>query len=276
LSPQINWAKILSLCKEAIQFNIFPHLENSSESQLDLGKGAGGDSIKLVDLAAEKAIVKTLQNHNIAFTLISEESGVKYFKGGSQQFYVTVDPIDGTTNLVHKIPFYCSSIAISTKPRLSNVSVGMVVDLFHNVTYFAQKSQGAHCNGKKITTSNCKNLEDAIIGLDVNNAKTEGFNPRIANLLKEVKHIRHFGANALELCYVADGKTEAFVDIREKLRTTDLAASYLILKESGGNLTTLENNPLDAKLDPKTKVNFIASGNNRICKKILRLLKNNY
>jgi myo-inositol-1(or 4)-monophosphatase len=273
LSPQINWKKLLMICKDKIKNNILPYLELSSDSQPDLGKGAGGDSIKLVDIAAEKAIVETLTNHNITFTLISEESGVKKFEGETLPFYVTVDPIDGTTNLVHKIPFYCSSIAISTKPVLSDVSIGMVVDLFHDITYFAQKGEGAYCDGKKITPSTCEDLGNSIVGLDVNNHKTEDFIPKVTYLIKEIKHIRHFGANALELCYVADGKTDAFVDIRGKLRTTDLAASYLIVMEAGGILKTLENYALEAKLDPKTNVNFIASGNNIISEKILNLLK---
>lgn len=261
------------ICKDNLMGNIFPYLEVSSYSQPNLGKGAGGDCIKLVDLAAEETIVETLKNYNITFTLISEESGVKKFEGDTQPFFVTVDPIDGTTNLVHKLPFYCSSIAISKKPFLSDVSFGMVVDLFHDVTYFAQKGKGACCNGKKILTSDCEELQDAIVGLDVNNPRTEDFISNVANLIKELNHIRHFGANALELCYVADGKTEAFVDIRGKLRTTDLAAGYLIVKEAGGIITTLENCTLDAKLDPKTNVDFIASGNYKINKKILNLIK---
>ena len=273
LLKDINWAKILYRCKEKIWSNISPHLENSFELQPYLGKGAGGDPIKLVDLAAERAIIKTLLDHKIAFTLISEESGVKKFEGSSQHFYVTVDPIDGTTNLVHEIPFFCSSIAISKKPMLSNVSVGMVDDFVHDITYFAEKDQGAYFNGKRIMSSKCHFLKDAIIGLDLNDAKTAYFIPRIMNLLKQVKHIRHLGANALELCYVADGKIEAFIDIRGKLRATDLAASYLILKESGGLLTTIDNSPLEAKLDPQTRINFIASGNSRINEKILKLLK---
>lgn len=274
LLPPKNWLEILTLCKENIKRAIFPYTKNFTIPQPDLGKGAGGDSIKLVDLAAEKAIIKTLQNNNIEFTLISEESGVKEFGDNYKQLYVTLDPIDGTTNCIHNIPFYCSSIAISSKPWLSTVSIAMVIDLFHDITYFAKKDYGAYCNNKKISPSTCSILENAIIGLDINKTKTETFIERIAPLLNEAKHIRHFGANALEVCFVAEGKTEAFIDIREKLRTTDLAASYLILKESGGTITTLENNPINAKLDPKTKVSFIASGNNEIHKKILTLLKN--
>ena len=274
MSSRIDWLELLNICKETIKRNILPCLETLSEPQPDLGKGAGGDSIKLVDLAAEKAIVETLQKHDLSFTLISEESGIKKFYNNSPHFYITIDPIDGTTNLIHGIPFYCSSIAISKKPILSDVSVGMVIDFFHDLTYFAQKDMGAYCNGKKIFTSHCESLKDAIVGLDINTEKIGSFIPRISNLIKKIHHIRHFGANALELCYVADGKTDAFVDIRGKLRTTDMAAGYLIVKESGGFLTDIENSPLETKLDPKTKVNFIASGNIEIHKKILNLIKN--
>ncbi|MBK5133338.1 fructose 1,6-bisphosphatase [Candidatus Bathyarchaeota archaeon] len=274
MSSRIDWLELLNICKETIKRNILPCLETLSEPQPDLGKGAGGDSIKLVDLAAEKAIVETLQKHDLSFTLISEESGIKKFYNNSPHFYITIDPIDGTTNLIHGIPFYCSSIAISKKPILSDVSVGMVIDFFHDLTYFAQKDMGAYCNGKKIFTSHCESLKDAIVGLDINTEKIGTFIPRISNLIKKIHHIRHFGANALELCYVADGKTDAFVDIRGKLRTTDMAAGYLIVKESGGFITDIENSPLETKLDPKTKVNFIASGNIEIHKKILNLVKN--
>lgn len=270
---QNPWIKILKLCKKNVQKAILPHIKVPNVHQQDLGKGAGGDSIKIVDLVAEKAIIETLQNHNIEFTLVSEESGIKKFGDNSQQLYVTIDPIDGTTNCVHNIPFYCSSIAISEKPTLSSVSIAMVIDLIHNITYFAQKDYGSYCNNKKISTSTCSFLDKAIIGLDINKTNTQNFFSRIFPFLSETKHIRHFGANALEICYVAEGKTEAFIDIRGKLRTTDLAASYLILRESGGVITDLDNNPLVAKLDPKTKVSFLASGNNEIHKKILHLLK---
>ena len=91
--------------------------------------GAGGDMMKPVDLAAETAIVETLQAHNVSFTLISEESGIKKFGATPEECYLCVDPIDGTTNLMHGLPFYASSIAVSNKPELADVYAGMVVDL---------------------------------------------------------------------------------------------------------------------------------------------------
>jgi myo-inositol-1(or 4)-monophosphatase len=72
---------------------------------------------------------------------------------------------------------------------------------------------------------------------------------------------------------VADGTTDAFVDIRGKLRTTDMAAGFLILREAGGIITTPEGKALDVKLDPKQKIKFIAAGNTQIHKIILSLIK---
>jgi myo-inositol-1(or 4)-monophosphatase len=273
MQSQHDWLNILVHCKENVKERIRPHLKTLSEPQPDLGKGAGGDLMKPVDLAAEKAIVEVLQQHSVSFTLVSEESGVKEFGENPAQCYVTVDPIDGTNNLVRGIPFYASSIAISAKPALSSVYAALVTDLVHDTTYTALKGKGAYRDGEKISSSTRESLEDAVAGLELNSYKVKEIAPQLTALIQKTKHIRHFGANALELCYVADGTTDAFIDIRGKLRTTDLAAAYLIVKEAGGTVTTPTGEALDVKLDPTQKTKFIASGNTQIHKKILSLVK---
>jgi len=273
MKAQTDWLEILVRCKDNVKAQIRPHLKTLSEPQPDLGKGAGGDPMKPVDLAAEKAIVEILQQHGVSFTLISEESGVKEFGEKPKQCYVTVDPIDGTTNLVRDLPFYASSIAISTMPALSTVFAALVTDLFHDTTYTALEGKGAYRDGEKITPSALTSLEEAVIGLDLNGYKVKEIAPQLTNLIQKTKHIRHFGANALELCYVADGLTDAFVDIRGKLRVTDIAAGFLIIKEAGGKITAPEGHALDVKLDPKQKIKFIASGNRQMHKTILSLVK---
>jgi myo-inositol-1(or 4)-monophosphatase len=79
--------------------------------------------------------------------------------------------------------------------------------------------------------------------------------------------------NALELCYVADGTTDAFVDLRGKLRTTDMAAATLILREAGATITTPENTPLANPLSPTETVEFIASANTVLHQIILETLR---
>jgi myo-inositol-1(or 4)-monophosphatase len=273
MQSQNDWLEILVHCKENVKECIRPHLATLSEPQPNLGKGAGGDPIKPVDLAAEKGIVEVLQQSSISFTLISEESGVKEFGKKPKRCYVTVDPIDGTTNLVRGLPFYATSIAVSTKPALSTVFAALVTDLAHDTTYTALEGKGAYRDGEKIDSSTRGSLEEAVVGLDLNSYKVKEIAPQLTELIQKTKHIRHFGANALELCYVADGTTDAFIDIRGKLRTTDMAAAFLIVREAGGTVTTPAGDALEVKLDPKQKVKFIASGNTQIHKAILSLVK---
>lgn len=273
MNTQPDWTQIFNQCTNNIKTYIQPCLKTLKEPQPDLGRGAGGDLMKLVDLAAEKAIVDSLQQNSVSFTLISEESGVKEFGAYPKECFVTVDPIDGTTNLMRGLPFYASSIAVSRKPEISEVYAGMVADLYHDVVYMAFEDKGAYCNGRKIETSKTTSLEDAVVGLDINTSKVKALASQLTNLIQNTKHIRHFGANALELCYVADGSTDAFVDIRGKLRTTDVAAGFLIVKEAGGTVTTLDNQAINVKLDPKQTVSFVASANLQIHKNILSLVR---
>lgn len=270
---QDDWLGILEECKSKVQQRVASLLGTLGQPQPNLGIGAGGDPLRKTDLAAEAAVVETLRAHKVSFTLISEESGVQRFGENFEECYVTVDPIDGTTNLMRRIPFYATSIAVSDKPFLMNVHAALVADLFHGTTYKAQKAKGSFRNDQKVTPSDNTSFEEAVIGVDLNSYKIDLIAPRLTELIKKTKHIRHFGANALELCYVADGTTDAFVDIRGKLRTTDLAAATLILKEAGGLITTPDNRPLDAQLDPKQKVEFIAAANAEIHSKILGLVK---
>jgi myo-inositol-1(or 4)-monophosphatase len=268
-----QWQPIFDECQKNVQANIKPCLQTLKQPQPSLGMGAGGDAMKPVDLAAEKVIVQTLQKHGVSFTLISEESGIDEFGEKPHECFVTADPIDGTTNLVHGLPFYASSIAVSQKPMLADVYAGLVVDLCHNVAYTAFRGEGAFRDGIMIETSKTAVLDDAVVGLDLNAYKAPSILPKVAALMENTRHIRHFGANALEVCYVADGTTDAFVDLRGKIRTTDVAAGFLVVQEAGGIVSAPDGKPLNVKLDPKQTLDFVASGNLEIHRKILSLVK---
>jgi myo-inositol-1(or 4)-monophosphatase len=270
---QTSWLQILIECKNNLQTQITPLLKTLKQPQPNLGIGAGGDPIKQVDIAAENAITATLTKQRVSFTLISEESGISEHGKNPHEAYVTTDPIDGTTNLTRGIPFYATSIAVSTKPDLNTVHTALVTDLFHNKTYTAEKGEGAHCDSKKMKPSRNTSLEEAVIGMDINTFKIQKLIPRLMNIIERTKHIRHLGANALELCYVADGTTDAFIDIRGKLRATDMAAGWLIIQEAGGTITTPEGKPLNVRLNPKQKVEFVAAANPTLHEILLDMIR---
>ncbi len=262
---------LLKTCSQKIRSEVLGFF-GSAEASLSFGVGAGGDVMKKIDLAAEKALTDTLEDQGVSYTLISEEAGIRKIGAKPQEFYVTVDPVDGTTNAIRGLPFMATSVAVSKAPNLQAIDVAMVSDLFHNVTYIAKRGCGAFRNEKKISPSKTSSLEEAVIGIDLNMFKIKGIAPSLVPVLEEARHIRHLGANALEICYVADGTTDAFIDIREKLRTTDIAAAYLILREAGGIMVTPKGTDLSVPLAPTQRVSFIAAANTSIYKRIMELL----
>jgi len=263
----MDWLEIIQessqkMRKEALTFY------GSPEAAIGFGVGAGGDIMKKIDLAAEKALIECLNKHEISCTLVSEESGMKKIGSQPSEYYVTTDPVDGTTNAVRGLPFSATVIAVSKGPYLQDVETALVSDLFHNITYTAQKNQGAFRNGEKIKPSETSSIEEAVIGIDLNTFRIGELVTKLEGLFKRGKHFRHFGANALEICYVADGSTDAFIDIRGKLRVTDMVASYLILREAGGIIVTPEGEEFNVPLTPTQRLSFIAASNKRIYRAI--------
>jgi len=267
-----NWLSILEVCSQKMKEEIIA-LFGSEEAKNGFGIGAGGDVTKKIDLAAENALIQTLQDHRVSCTLISEEAGTKEIGPNPSSFYLTTDPLDGTTNAVRGAPFMAISLAVSKRPYLKDVETALVSDPVHDITYTAERGKGAFRNREGIQPSLAKSLEEAVMGVDFNTLKIREIMPRLIPILEKIKHLRHFGANALELCYVADGTTDAFIDIRGKLRVTDIAAAYLILREAGGIIVTPEGNELDVPLDATQRVAFIAAANKTFYAEVQELLK---
>ena len=266
----MDWSNILKQCSHKMTKEILA-LFGSVEAD-ELYKGEKGSTMKKIDMAAEEALIGTLNDHNVSCTLISEETGVKEIGLNPKMFYVTIDPLDGTTNAVRGLPFIAISIAVSETPYLQNVNTALVSDPIHNVNYTARKGLGAFRNEEKIHSSLTSSLKEAVISIRLNTSKARENIESLTGLIKKTRHLRYLGANALELCHVADGTTDAFIGLRGKLRVTDIAAAYLILREAGGIMVTLEGKELDAPLTSTQRVSFIAAANTLLYEPIKKLL----
>jgi myo-inositol-1(or 4)-monophosphatase len=245
----------------------------SPKAAVNFGVGAGGDTSKRIDLAAEKALINCLSKHEVSCTLVSEEAGTKKIGFGHPEYYVITDPVDGTTNAIRGLPFSANVIAVSKSPFLKDVEAAIVYDIIHNVIYSAQKNKGSFRNGKIINTSKKSEIKDAVFGIDFNTIKIEELVKKLKGLLKFTNHFRHFGANALEVCYVADGSIDAFIDIRGKIRVTDIVSSYLILREAGGIILSPEGNELNIHLSATQRLSFIAASNIGVYEAIKNIMK---
>ena len=135
-----SWLDVLESCSQRMKREILA-LHGSREAKTGFGIGAGGDVSKKIDLAAENALIQTLQDSGVSCTLISEEAGTKELGSNPSSFYLVADPLDGTTNAVRGAPFMAISLAVSKKPYLRDVETALVCDPVHNVTYTAERGR---------------------------------------------------------------------------------------------------------------------------------------
>jgi len=267
----LSWREILESAAKNVKESIKPLL-GSKKAEESLGMGAGGEIIKRIDYTAEQAIIETLKDYEVSCIFVSEESGIKKIGKDPTEFLI-VDPIDGTLNALRGINFYCTSLAVSKNRFLNGVYAGLVMNLINGDIYYGEKNKGAYLNQKTIHTSSIEDLEESIIGIDLCFLKDESIIRKALSFLKKVSHTRYFGANALELCQVASGLIEGFIDLRKRLRITDIAAGQLIVKEAGGLVISLNGKELNSRISLKERISLIAAANQRLSKKIMKVLQ---
>ncbi len=245
------------------------NLSGREEAYESYGVGAGGDISRKIDIVAEKAVIDTIKEHGVNCTIIAEEAGKVDLTNGKSGGYVIVDAVDGTTNALRGIPFYCCSLAFADDNMLSAVKHGVVMDLFRGDIYSASKGMGAFINGSRIHVKAHTDRSGYVVGMNVSGAKPENVE-RLKPIMEKSNHLRHLGSNALELCIFARGLMDVFIDLRGKIRVTDMAAAYLIVKEAGGILISEDGRELDSSLDVNARLSFIAAANSKVLSDIVR------
>ena len=252
--------KVIEILEEAAKrvYNNVKDLAGTKESGTDHGMGAGGDISRRIDIVAEKTVLDYLREINFECTVFGEECGVVELSQNPKGF-VIMDAIDGSTNAVRGLPFFCCSLAFAPEDNLSSVTDGVIIDLHNGDVYSASKGKGAYVNGEKIHVHKDKPIY-FVVGVDISGITPEAL-PQLAPILAASNHVRHFGAVALELAIFARGLVDVFVDLRKKLRITDVAAGYLIALEAGGYVVDENGMPLDSKLNYDKRISFIAAAN---------------
>lgn len=263
-SSRRSSAKTVNILKEACRevhakTNGFA---GTAKANRQIRRGAGGDVSRTIDLVAERTVMDIIKKRGIDATIIGEECGRIEGKRG----FIVMDAIDGTTNATRAIPFYCCSIAYATDFRLSSVTDAAIIDLTRGDLYYASKNKGAFLNGKKISVKKNSPV-DRTIGINMSGIKT-AIVERLVPIMAGADHTRQFGANALEMCFVARGLLDAYIDLRGKIRPTDIAAGYLIAKEAGASIYAEDGSDFDSDLDVKTRRSFVTVANEGMRKHI--------
>lgn len=207
--------------------------ESWNNSHAVIHKGVT-DLVTETDKAVEDFLKRELAELLPEAAFIGEESASAADAQGESLCWI-VDPVDGTTNFVHRIPAVAVSVALCEK----NLPLFGIVDApILGECFYAARDSRAFCNGEPVGVSGATRLIDSVVGTgfpyDAGEHLPEILN-RIGKILPATQGLRRFGSAAIDLCWVACGRLDAFYEA--DLKPWDMAAGWLIVMEAGGEVS---------------------------------------
>jgi myo-inositol-1(or 4)-monophosphatase len=226
-------------------------LSTTAERAVESGRGEGGDTTLAVDLVAEDAVLAELEALGRPLTAVSEERGEVEIGGGGP-VRVVIDPVDGSLNAKRGLPFACVSIAVASGERMADVELGVVTELDSGIEWWSElggggwRAQPSATDGPRRLPRLVSSAGLEILGLET--ARPNLVAARIEAIAAlEARRLRVLGSVAMSLCLVAAGRLDAMISLRE-VRSVDVAAAQLIVREAGGALALPGGDALDLEM----------------------------
>jgi myo-inositol-1(or 4)-monophosphatase len=219
-------------------------------SPLTVHKKGAIDLVTEIDVAVEREFRALIAARFPDHEVLGEEAGLgkegkEGQRAGAAAHRWIIDPIDGTTNYVHGLALFCVSIALEIDGQLA---VGVVYDPMAEELFTAERGQGARLNGRRIHVTETKELGEALLCTGFPYSVREkpghliyGF----AEFMRQSRAVRRLGSAALDLCYTAAGRFDAFYE--ESLQAWDIAAGALLVEEAGGRISGVRGEPFTAE-----------------------------
>jgi myo-inositol-1(or 4)-monophosphatase len=209
------------------------------EDELEIGyKDARANLVTAADRESQRAVAETILT---AFPdhAIDGEEGTAGNLDAADVWYV--DPLDGTTNFTHGLPFFCVSVALRSR---GTTVAGAVYDPLHDEMFVGVLAGGATLNGAPIGVSDIARLDRALVvaqAQTVDPGEIRAYARLVERLMSVTGGVRSLGSPALTLCAIAAGRLEGYCEYT--MDAWDILAGQLILAEAGGLLTLLDGRP---------------------------------
>ena len=213
------------------------------ETKLEIEtKSSSIDLVTEVDRACEDLIVTAIEKERPADAILAEEGGARERPGAA--WHWVIDPLDGTVNFAHGYPCFCVSIGVEHE---GSREVGVVYDATRDELFRATRGGGAWLGDRRLRVSSETRLDRSLVATgfayDIH-AQSGNEAAFFAHMLRSVRGLRRDGSAALDLCYVAAGRFDAYWEHR--LHPWDVAAGLLIVEEAGGRVSDVEGGPAPA------------------------------
>jgi len=205
--------------------------------QLHISRKGASNFVTKSDIRTEKLLQKELSAARPGFGFLMEEGGEVAGKDPSYRWII--DPLDGTSNFIHAIPYFCISIGLEKRSANgeSEIIAGVIFDPSHNELFSAEKGKGAQVNSRKLSVSTRDSFEESMM-VAGSPRDAASVNEKIA---KTGAIVRYFGASALDLAYLAAGRIDACW--YNSIQPWDIAVGMLLVQEAGGIFTTIDGKP---------------------------------
>jgi myo-inositol-1(or 4)-monophosphatase len=234
------------------------------ETGFRVTRKAKTDIVTDVDIEAETMCRAVIEERFPGHTVLAEEMAGALPSGGGSMHRWLFDPLDGTANYVHGVPFFCASLALEVN---AVVEVAAVYDPTRNELFSAERGHGALLNDRKLAVSETSRIGDGMLGTGFPHSATTrdaDMERILAEIAPRARGLRRLGAAALDLCYVACGRMDGFWD--KNLKPWDTAAGALIVAEAGGVVTALDGGRFDPYLGS------VLASNGRLHQEILEVV----
>lgn len=225
--------KLIEIIKEAGEI-----LKEGYFSKKDVTFKAKKDLVTKYDVAVENFLKDRFEKEFTDFNLIAEESDNSNIEFKDS---IIIDPIDGTTNFVNKVPHTCISVGVY-KDKKSYI--GIVYNPILDELYSAVVGEGAYLNEERLEVSNEDSFNRALLstGFPYSGATNKDDLNDVIKKMKDIlplcQDIRRLGSAAIDLCYVARGTYEGYYEMN--LKAWDVSAGLIILQEAGGKISTID------------------------------------
>ena len=203
-----------------------------NRASITIERKNANDFVSVIDKSAERAIIDTLAAKYPGHAFKAEESG----EAGTSRYTWVIDPLDGTTNFLQGIPYYCVSIALQIDDA---IAVGVIYDPTSGRLFTATRGHGAFLDGVRIHVSGRPGLTEAVVGTGIPFRDWSYLDDYLASLrviMQRCAGIRRPGAAALDLASVSAGWIDGHWE--KGLNAWDMAAGGLLIQEAGGVVTT--------------------------------------
>ncbi len=223
--------QVAALCRETARF-ILQEAKTFDPDKIE-HKGLH-DMVSYVDQESERRLVAGLREILPQAGFITEE-GTAGPPAEAQEFTWIIDPLDGTTNFIHRLPVFSVSVALLHGTELV---VGVVHEANRDESFRAAKGHGAFCNEQPIRVTSAPKLGNSLIAIGFPYSKfaqLDAYLQVLGSFMQRTHGLRRLGSAAADLAYVAAGRFDGYFEFN--INSYDVAAGLLLVTEAGGRVT---------------------------------------